>query len=197
MKIFVAGARSITELDDDMQERVNSICDKNNDIIVGDSYGVDAAVQELCAKRGYSKVTVYAINGDTRNNVGNWPVKEVEVDASVKGFDFYRQKDISISRDAECGYMIWDGESKGTLCNIISLALQNKLVLVRLAQVKKTVQIRTADGADISVFVRIRKEGAREAIIAFLARFIKSKKMERAYRSLHLSLVQISWGETL
>ena len=145
MKIFVAGARSITELDDDMQERVNSICDKNNDIIVGDSYGVDAAVQELCAKRGYSKVTVYASNGDTRNNVGNWPVKEVEVDASVKGFDFYRQKDISISRDAECGYMIWDGESKGTLCNIISLALQNKLVLVRLAQVKKTVQIRTAD----------------------------------------------------
>lgn len=37
MKIFVAGARSITELDDDMQQRVNSICDKDNDIIVGDT----------------------------------------------------------------------------------------------------------------------------------------------------------------
>lgn len=64
MKIFVAGARSITELDDDMQQRVNSICDKDNDIIVGDSYGVDAAVQELCAKRVYNKVTVYASNGE-------------------------------------------------------------------------------------------------------------------------------------
>ena len=101
MKIFVAGARSITELDDDMQQRVNSICDKDNDIIVGDSYGVDAAVQELCAKRVYNKVTVYASNGEARNNVGNWPVKEVEVDASIKGFNFYRQKDIAMSRDAE------------------------------------------------------------------------------------------------
>ena len=50
-----------------------------------------------------------------------------------------------MSRDADCGYMVWDGESKGTLCNIISLVLQNKLVLVRLVQVTKTVQIRTTD----------------------------------------------------
>ena len=145
MKVFIAGAKNIKTLDADVQRRVASICEKGNDILVGDCYGVDSSVQKLCAKRGYPRVTVYASNGLARNNIGHWAVKDVEVNTTDKGFDFYRQKDIAMSRDADCGYMVWDGESKGTLCNIISLVLQNKLVLVRLVQVTKTVQIRTTD----------------------------------------------------
>ena len=62
MKVFIAGAKNIKTLDADVQRRVASICEKGNDILVGDCYGVDSSVQKLCAKRGYPRVTVYASN---------------------------------------------------------------------------------------------------------------------------------------
>lgn len=55
MKIFIAGARSITTMDSFVLKRLHSICDKHFDVLVGDCYGVDTAVQSfflniLCLK---------------------------------------------------------------------------------------------------------------------------------------------------
>lgn len=132
MKIFIAGARSITIIDNFVISKLRSICDKHFDVLVGDCYGVDTMVQSFLSERSYPNVTVYASNGKARNNVGKWPVKNVPVAPTSHGFEFFRQKDIAMANDADIGFMIWDGKSRGTLQNILTLAEQGKTVLVYL-----------------------------------------------------------------
>ena len=132
MKIFIAGARAIEQLDDNVKTKLLSIYEKGYDVLVGDAAGIDSAVQKFYADRNYPNVTVFASNGTARNNIGNWTVENVSVDSGVKGFDFYEKKDIAMANSAEIGFMIWNGESKGTLNNIINLVNQEKTCCVYL-----------------------------------------------------------------
>ena len=132
MKIFIAGARSVTALSPEVRQRMKSISDRGYDVIVGDCYGVDTAVQKFYSDLGYGNVTVFASGGRARNNVGNWNIRSIPVPCRVRGFDYYRQKDIAMAREADYGFMIWDGKSRGTLSNIVTLVSQNKKVLVYL-----------------------------------------------------------------
>ena len=93
MKIFIAGARSNTIIDNIVIHKLRSICDKGFDVLVGDCYGIDTVVQSYFADHAYSNVTVYASNGRARNNVGRWPVKNIPVVSATRGFEFFRQKD--------------------------------------------------------------------------------------------------------
>ena len=52
-------------------------------------------------------------------------------------FDFYKQKDIVMAEDADYRFMIWDGQSRGTLNNIINLLQKDKKVLVYFANENK------------------------------------------------------------
>lgn len=133
MKIFIAGARKVNTLNDTIKEKLDSICQNKHSVLIGDCYGVDAAVQNFFAQRLYRDVTVYASNGVARNNIGDWNVENIRVDSAVRGFDFYKQKDIAMAESADYGFMIWDGSSKGTLNNIINLANNGKKVLVYLS----------------------------------------------------------------
>ena len=139
MKVFVAGSKNISSLDREVQRRLSSICEKGYSILVGDCYGVDSQVQEFCFHNNYRDVSVYANNGFPRNNIGAWPVNTIIVTASVKDFEFYSKKDAAMCRDADYGYMIWDGRSKGTLRSIADLAEQGKMTLIYLSPVHKTV----------------------------------------------------------
>ena len=133
MNIFIAGARAITSLDKQVRARLSSICEKGYNVLVGDADGVDSSVQRFYADLGYGNVTVFAGNGRARNNIGHWTVENVVVDEPLKGFDFYKQKDQAMADKADYGFMIWNGESKGTLNNIINLIKQDKDVLVYFA----------------------------------------------------------------
>lgn len=146
MKVFIAGARAITDLNDDIKARLLSISDKNCDVLIGDCSGVDTAVQRFYLSRKYQNVTVYASNGVARNNLGNWHINGIPVKSGVKGFDFYRQKDIAMANDADAGFMIWDRKSKGTLSNIIELVKQDKQVLIYLYGISKLVLVKDFDG---------------------------------------------------
>lgn len=130
MKVFIAGTQTIKTLNESIIKRLATICEKKYDILVGDCYGADSLVQKFCADFAYDKVTVFASNGKARNNLGNWNVQCVPVRHGVKGFDFYRQKDIAMAEAADCGFMIWDEKSRGTYQNIITLLEMGKMVLV-------------------------------------------------------------------
>lgn len=145
MKIFIAGARSVHNLDNSVRQRMLTICQKGYDVLVGDCYGVDASVQRFYSELGYSNVIVYASNGKARNNIGNWSIRNVTVPSYIRGFDFYKQKDIAMANEADYGFMIWDGESRGTLNNTINLVAQNKKVLIYLTTQEKMVVIRNFD----------------------------------------------------
>lgn len=65
--------------------------------------------------------------------------------ASVRGFEFYKQKDIAMANTADYGFMIWDGESKGTLNNMINLISRNKPVMVYLINQKKVLTVENTE----------------------------------------------------
>lgn len=148
MKIFIAGARSITTVDSFVINKLHSICDKHFDVLVGDCYGVDTVIQSFFANCAYQKVTVYASNGAARNNVGKWMTKSIPVASTTRGFEFFRQKDIAMANDADLGFMIWDGESRGTLHNIMTLAEQKKTILVYLPKIQLSIAIHSLDDAE-------------------------------------------------
>ncbi len=151
MKIFIAGAKSIKALPDVVQQRMMTIYQKGYEVLVGDCYGVDASVQKFYSGLGYSNVVVFASNGKARNNIGRWNVRNVAVPSYVRGFDFYKQKDIAMANEADYGFMIWDGESRGTLNNTINLVTRGKQVLIYLTTQEQMLTVKDLD--DLSVLV--------------------------------------------
>ena len=152
MKVFIAGARSVTSLNKHVQDRLRSIYKNGYDVLIGDCVGVDTAVQNFFIELHYNNITVFASNGHARNNIGNWMVQNVPVPDNVRGFDFYKQKDIAMANNADYGFMIWDGQSRGTLNNIINLIQQNKKVLIYLVPVDKMIVV--GDFMQLSTLIR-------------------------------------------
>ena len=156
MKVFIAGPRAETELDSNITKRLDKICNSNYTVIIGDADGIDSSVQKYLCDRNYQNVCVFASNGKARNNFGNWKIENVIVADTVKGFDFYAAKDLEMARQADYGFMIWNGESKGTFNNIINLINLNKEVLVYYIPTKKFYTIRNID--DLNKFIRQNKK---------------------------------------
>lgn len=73
---------------------------------------------------------MYASNGKARNNAGGWQVKSISVSKDVSGYAFYAAKDKAMAADADYGFMIWDGRSRGTRENINNLTNLGKNTLV-------------------------------------------------------------------
>ncbi len=128
MKVFIAGSRSIRVIPDSVVKKINAVCRKHYSIIIGDCYGVDTAVQKLLSDRKYQKVSVYA-TGKPRNNIGNWSVVSVSGNGYA-AFDFYKQKDLQMINDCDCGIFIWNGKSRGTREDYETLVKQNKTVIL-------------------------------------------------------------------
>jgi len=148
MKIFIAGPRAISSLNKNFEDRLYGIYEKNYAVLVGDANGVDKAVQKYFWNLNYSNVIIYASNGKVRNNLGQWPVESVQVSAKIKGFDFYAAKDKAMANSADYGFMLWNGESKGTLNNIINLLNENKRVLVFFSPKSSFICIDNFDKLD-------------------------------------------------
>lgn len=141
MKVFIAGPRAAKKLNESIEDRLYNIFSSNFTVLVGDASGVDRLIQNYYYNLNYDNVLVYASRGIARNNIGNWTIENVAVDDKIKGFDFYAQKDIAMARDADYGFMIWNGKSKGTLNNIINLVADNKKVLVYFIPGDKFISI--------------------------------------------------------
>ena len=84
MKIFIAGPRAIKELDKNISVKLENICTKNYDILVGDADGIDSSIQKFLQIKSYRNVTVFASKWIARNNYGDWEIETVEVDNNVK-----------------------------------------------------------------------------------------------------------------
>ena len=93
-------------------------------------------------QKAYKNVKIFASNGIARNNYGNWPIEQVNVDSKIRGFDFYVQKDLEMVKKADIGFMIWNGESKGTLNNMINLLNLEKEVILYYVSYKKFYHIK-------------------------------------------------------
>lgn len=59
MKIFIAGAKTVKDLDVSVKQHMLTIYQKGFDVLVGDCYGVDASVQKFYSDLGYDKVHIF------------------------------------------------------------------------------------------------------------------------------------------
>lgn len=151
MKIFIAGPRAVLELNNVIITRMNNIIKQGFEILVGDASGIDYAIQRECYNKGYKSLKVYATNGYARNNIGKWTVEKVDVPKKLKGFDYYAAKDYQMAVDADYGFMIWNGVSKGTLNNMINLLKLNKTVMLYFTPHNKLYKITNMNGLEFLI----------------------------------------------
>jgi hypothetical protein len=143
VKVFTAGSRRITRLDAEVLHRLNNIADKNLPVVVGDAHGADKAIQQHLHDRGYRAVEVFCSGHHCRHNIGDWPVRPVASDSPDHDARFYTAKDLIMANEATIGLMIWDGDSIGTLANVLRLLAQGKKAVIYTVPEKTTSNLKT------------------------------------------------------
>ena len=143
-KVFIAGSRTLSRLSPEVKARIDTMVQKGLTILVGDANGADKAVQSYLAHNQYRNVVVHCMAGKCRNNVGSWPVQESAAPSGARGFEFFATKDQAMVDIADYGLMLWDGESKGTLNNVVKLTAVSKPVVVYLAPKARFLNVRSA-----------------------------------------------------
>jgi len=147
-KVFFGGSRKLTHLNRAIRERANNIVAKGFEVLIGDANGADKAMQKYLAEKGYKNVIVFCMSGTCRNNLGNWQTKAVASNRNKRDFGYFAEKDSEMSKQADYGFMLWDGRSKGTLNNIINLLQGNKYVLVYFSPSKKFFTLKSPSGLE-------------------------------------------------
>ena len=141
-KIFFGGSRKLGRLNEAMRKRTDNIIDNGFWILLGDANGADKAMQKYLAERHYQNVLIFCMGGQCRNNIGNWATQEIKSERREKDYRYYSAKDIAMSDEADFGFMLWDGESKGTLNNILSLLERRKHVVVYFSPKKSFITLK-------------------------------------------------------
>lgn len=151
MKVFIGGSRKISKINQQIKNRIENIINKNFIVLVGDANGVDKSIQSYLFSKNYKNVFIFCVNKQCRNNIGSWRIRQIKYDSKIKDYKYYSSKDIIMAKEADFGFMIWDGESKGTLNNIVRLLKQNKSVLVYFSPKKNFYDLNNFSDLD-SVF---------------------------------------------
>jgi hypothetical protein len=129
-KVFFGGSRKIGRLNLAVKERTDNIITNGHLLLLGDANGADKAM------KNYRNVLVFCMGDCCRNNIGKWKTRNVHSAGNKKDFKYYSTKDALMGEEADYGFMLWDGKSKGTLNNILNLCERNKKVLVYFSPTK-------------------------------------------------------------
>ena len=149
--VFVAGSRAVAKLNPQVRERLDNIMKQNLLVLVGDANGADKAVQRYLAESEYKNVVVYCMES-CRNNLGAWPTRNHRAAINTpRDRHYYGLKDLAMSQDADCGLMLWDGVSKGTLTNVFSLLNAGKKLLLYLGPKKAFFKIHTYEDFQLAL----------------------------------------------
>jgi hypothetical protein len=150
--VFIGGSRKISRLNEVIRPRLDNIVQGHLAVAIGDANGADKTVQTYLAQLRYQHVTVYCAGPTYRNNVGRWPTVHVPVERTTRDFEYYAQKDARMAQAGSCGFMLWDGSSKGTLNNILGLLRAEKKCLVYFGPERECRLLRTL--GDLSELIR-------------------------------------------
>ena len=142
-KVFIGGSRRLGRLNAQVRSRTENMIKDELQVLVGDANGADKAIQKFFSDHGYKSVTVYFAGEFCRNNLGHWDTRRIEVDHARRDFKFFTAKDIAMSEEADYGFMIWDGESQGTVNNILNLLERGKKVVVYHSSIKEFMTLRS------------------------------------------------------
>ena len=110
MKIFIGGSKTIGKLPDKAAETIAAACRESHEILIGDCYGIDLAVQRLLAGLEYENVTVYTACPKARNKLRDWQEQRIVTDQT--GFAAHREKDQAMIAACDLAIFIWDGKQR-------------------------------------------------------------------------------------
>lgn len=170
-KVFFGGSRRLARLNQQVKERASNLIDEGFLVLIGDANGADKAIQKFFAERAYPNVIVFHTGTSCRSNLGKWRTHSVAVERTERGFAYYAAKDLAMSQEADYGFMIWDGESAGTINNVLNLLERGKKVLVYVSPRKEFLTLRTAmDAARLVDYVDPMTAAALDKKIEFRRR---------------------------
>jgi hypothetical protein len=141
--VFLSGSRKIGRINREVRDRIDNIVHKGLAIITGDANGADKAMHSYLHELNYQNVTIYFVGSSPRNNVGNWPTKNIPVQGKPTGREFFAQKDREMAGVADFGLVLWDGKSSGSVQNMLWLLSANKPVVVYVVPQKKFYNFRS------------------------------------------------------
>ncbi len=141
--VFLSGSRRISRLSAAVRTRLKNMIEKELRIVVGDANGADKAMQAYLSEEGYRNVKVYCAGPVCRNNVGSWSTHNINVDSNLKGRAFYTEKDKEMAKDADIGFILWDGQSSGSIANALELLGAGKAVVLFFAPEKEFHNIKS------------------------------------------------------
>lgn len=118
MRVFVSGSRYYSNMGNVEKELSKH---RDDEILVGDCYGVDAEVQRVCRDLN---ITCYVFHiGNCRNNIGNHQTMMIMGDR-------YSDKDAAMTVACDEGLVFWNGTSRGSAANIERLKKMGKEVKI-------------------------------------------------------------------
>ncbi len=142
-KVVFGGSRTLGKLNKAIRQHADNLMAKMCLVLVGDANGADRAMQEYLAKKTYPHVLVFCAGNTCRNNIGRWKTRFVPSNRAHRDFRHYVIRDTEMIKEADYGFMVWDGKSKGTLNNIVSLVQIDKPVLVYLSPKKTFLTLKS------------------------------------------------------
>ena len=156
--VFIAGSRAVSRLNSQITGRIDNIIKQGFTVLVGDAKGADEAVQSYLAELQYQNVVVHCMDV-CRNNVGGWTTRFHQAPSHLRrDRHYYAIKDKAMASDSTCGFMLWDGRSKGTLANVVNLINAHKNVLLYLRAKKAFLKLGSLE--DLSAV--LRESGLRD-----------------------------------
>lgn len=130
MKIFISGSKNIKEFNIEIINVLNRIIKNNNEVLVGDCEGVDTLIHSFMKSKNYKKTTIYHVGTKPRNNHYKFNEVKIKTSSYLTPYQYYQQKDIQMTKDADAGFVIWDEKSNGSKDNICRLMQNGKPVII-------------------------------------------------------------------
>jgi len=129
-KVFISGSRMLWRLNQQMIHCLDNYMRDSATVLIGDANGADKAVQKYLAQKKYEEVVVFCMHNYCRNNLGNWEIKTAISAKKKKDANYFRIKDDMMANEANLGFVLWDGKSKGAFHNIVNLVMSDKPTMV-------------------------------------------------------------------
>jgi len=114
MKVFISGTAGTESLNENDFAFLEQIVEGNRTIIIGDTSGVDKAVQEYLLTSNYRHVIVYHLGEKVETNIGSWKTKQILNTENLTGESLLQLKDKAMAEDCDSGLFFCNGESEST-----------------------------------------------------------------------------------
>lgn len=146
--VFIAGSIAIKKLHPLFKDRLANIVKLDFDIVVGDADGADSSIQQILFDLKAKKVIVFCAGERPRNNVGDWPVRNITSNAEPGTREFFTAKDLEMAGIADFGLMVWDTKSTGTLSNVLELLRLGRKSVVFVNKNKDFINVCAVNDLD-------------------------------------------------